>query len=105
MKKRIQETINLTPHAITVAGVTYSPDGDIARVSASFSPIVGGVCHQTFGEITGLPSPTMGVSYIVSGMVFGATDRGDVFAPATGHPGVVRNAQGHIVSVPCLLSH
>jgi len=26
-----------------------------------------------------------------------------VFAPASGHPDVVRNEQGHIVSVPCLI--
>jgi hypothetical protein len=94
---------NYTPHAVTVGGVTYPPSGTIARVQAGFSPIVDGICHQTFGDVEGLPDPQDGVCFIVSGLVFAATDRLDVFAPATGHPDVVRNDQGHIVSVPAFI--
>jgi len=99
----MKETINLTPHPITVGGTTFPPSGTIARVTAGFTPIVDGICHQTFGEIIGLPDPQEGVRFVVSGLVFAATDRKDVFAPASGHPDVVRNEEGHIVSVPCLI--
>jgi hypothetical protein len=95
--------INLTPHAITVAGTTFPPSGTVARVSASFSPISDGVCLQIFGEVQDLPAPQEGVRLIVSGLVFAACDRLDVFAPATGHPDVVRNDKGHIMSVPALI--
>lgn len=97
------KTINLTPHAITVGNTTFPPSGTVARVQAGFSPIVNGVCHQTFGDITDLPEPQPDTRFIVSGLVFAATDRPDVFAPATGHPDVVRNESGHIVSVPALI--
>lgn len=96
-------TINLTPHPITVGDTTFPPSGTVARVQAGFTPIVDGVCHQTFGDIVDLPDPQDGVRFIVSGLVFAATNRIDVFAPATGHPDVVRNDQGHIVSVPALI--
>lgn len=97
------KTVNLTPHPLNVAGEVIPPSGTVARVQAGFSPIVGGVCHQTFGEVTNLPDPQEGVRLIVSGLVFAATDRLDVFAPATGHPDVVRNDAGHIVSVPAFI--
>jgi hypothetical protein len=97
--------VNYTPHAVTVAGTTYPPTGDVARVSSSFSDIVDGFCYQQFGSIEGLPSPQADTVYIVSGLVFAATDRADVIAPATGHPDVVRNDRGHIVSVPAFLIH
>ncbi len=94
---------NYTPHAVTVGGVTYQPRGPVARVQARFGPIVDGVCHQTFGDVEGLPDPQREVRFIVSGLVFAATDRKDVVAPATGHPEVVRNEHGHIVSVPAFI--
>lgn len=94
---------NLTPHPITVGDTTFPPSGTVARVQAGFSPIVDGVCHQTFGDVEGLPDPQHEVRFIVSGLVFAATDRKDVVAPATGHPEVVRNEHGHIVSVPAFI--
>jgi hypothetical protein len=100
MKKTIQ---NYTPHAVTVAGVSYPPSGAVARVTASFSDIVDGFCRQQFGEGEGLPAPQPNTLYIVSALVFGATERADVIAPATGHPDVVRNDKGHIVSVPAFV--
>ena len=94
---------NLTPHPITIGKRTIMPSGMIARVSVEFTEIKDGVCEQTVGEVEGLPDPQDGVRYVVSGMVLSATDRLDVFAPATGHPLVVRNDKGHILSVPCLV--
>ena len=96
--------INHTPHAIALNdGTTHAPSGDVARVSASFTKIVDGFCCQQFGEIENLPAQSDGVLYIVSGLVFGASSRSDLVAPATGHPATLRNDKGHIVSVPCLI--
>lgn len=96
--------INLTPHAIVLNdGTTFQPSGTIARVTASFSDFdQNGVCEQVFGEIQDLPAPADDTVYIVSGLVLGALKgtRLDVVAPATGHPGVVRNDKGQIASVP-----
>jgi|TARA_R110000823_G_scaffold307058_1_gene429628 hypothetical protein len=99
----MKNIVNLTPHPITVGDATFPPSGTIARVKAGFSAIDDGVCHQTFGSVIDLPDPQEGVRLVVSGLVFAATGRLDVFAPATGHPDVVRNDQGHIVSVPALI--
>ena len=98
--------VNLTPHAINLNdGRSFAPSGTVARVSASFSDFDGDVCHQVFGDIQDLPDPKDGVVYIVSGLVFSATDRKDVVAPATGHSDTVRNDKGHIVSVPGFIGH
>lgn len=96
--------VNVTPHAIVLNnGVCFASEG-VARVAASFSAFdADGCCSQEFGEVTGLPAPQEGVLYIVSGLVLTAAKaagRDDVVAPATGHPEVVRNEAGHIVSVP-----
>jgi hypothetical protein len=97
---------NLTPHAIVLNdGATYPPSGDVARVSMTHTqtgdidgtPVFGTV----YGSVTGLPAPQHGTIYIVSAMVLAASsDRDDLVAPATGHPDVVRNDKGQIVSVP-----
>lgn len=93
--------VNLTPHAITLNdGRTFTATGNVARVSAELVEVETGMFRQTFGEVTGLPAPVEGTMFIVSGMVFAATDRSDVVAPATSHKDVVRNEAGHIVSVP-----
>ena len=98
--------VNLTPHAIVLNdGRTFKPSGIIARVSASFTDLEGDFCKQVFGEVEGLPGQKQGVFLIVSGLVFGATDRRDVVAPATGHTQTIRNGKGHIVSVPGFLRH
>lgn len=95
---------NFTPHIINLnSGAAFEPEG-LARVNASFSSFdENGVCIQEFGEVTGLPAPKDGVFLIVSGLVLSAVKskgRSDCVAPATGHPAVVRNDKGHIVSVP-----
>jgi len=94
---------NLTPHPITIGCTTIMPSGIVARVSVEFTEERDGFCTQIFGEIEGLPAPQDGVRYVVSGMVLSATDRKDVFAPASGHPDTKRNDKGHIISVPCLV--
>lgn len=106
---------NLTPHPVTVAGVTYPPSGLVARVEAEFSPIVDGTTTQTLGkvvfvrdgkEVTLSGYEFEGTVNIVSGLVFEATKDWTVgcwVAPATGHPEVVRNDKGHIISVPAFI--
>ena len=95
---------NFTPHAIKLNdGRIFESEG-VARVAASFTEIEGDFCKQTFGDVAGMPPAQEGVVFIVSGIVFSATDRKDVVAPATGHAETVRNDKGHIVSVPCFIS-
>ena len=90
--------------------VEYPSEG-VARVAATFkgvmefSPWSWGhqEYKQEFGEIEGLPEPEEEVRYVVSAIVLSAAKaagRTDCVAPATGHPDVVRNDKGHIVSVP-----
>ncbi len=55
-----------------------------------------------FGGIVGLPDPTPGTLYVVSGVVLQAAKaqgRTDCCAPATGHVSCVRE-KGQVVSVP-----
>lgn len=99
--EQVKEFINLTPHSIYFNdGTLFPASGNIARVSASFKETGKGFYTQVFGEVENLPEPVKGVYYIVSAMVFSATNRKDVVAPATGHPECVRNDKGQIVSVP-----
>lgn len=100
--------INCTPHPITLNNTTLAPSGSVARVSSShdYGGDVGGVPTYTvtYGDITGLPDADNDTIYIVSAMVLAAApDRGDLAAPATGHPDVVRNHKGHVQSVPGLV--
>lgn len=97
--------VNCTPHAISLNnGTTFSPSGIVPRVSCSFTDAdADGICSQVYGDIQGLPDPVDGTVYIVSAMVLAGSSRGDLVAPATGHPDVVRNDKGHIVSVPCFV--
>lgn len=102
-----QKFINLTPHTITINnGTQYHPSGKVARVENKFSNFCCGISKVFYGEIEGLPEPEDGVYYIVSAMVLAANNskpiwrrRGDLVAPATGHPDCVRK-DGFIVSVP-----
>ena len=106
---------NLTPHAITVAGVTYPPSGIVARVEDEYSEIVDGTVTVKRGKVKFLKNgeefhlngfDVEGTVNIVSAMVWEVTKdwmNGVWVAPATGHPEVVRNDKGHIVSVPAFL--
>ena len=104
--------INLTPHAVTVAGATYEPSGIVARVDSSYTPIVDGLTSVEYGRVKFIQNGEEvkmdfeDVVHIVSAMVFEAVknwESGVWVAPATGHPEVVRNEKGHIVSVPAFL--
>lgn len=102
-----QKFINLTPHTITINnGTQYHPSGKVTRVENKFSNFCCGISKVFYGEIENLPEPEDGVYYIVSAMVLAANNskprcrrRGDLVAPATGHPECKRE-NGFIVSVP-----
>lgn len=96
--------VNATPHDIVTNDGTVYPKTDLlARVSTNYSTFnAEGVCLMQHGAVEGLPEYDMddGIIYIVSAMVLSASKRGDLVAPATGHPDAKRNEKGHIVSVP-----
>ena len=102
-----QKFINLTPHDIKLNdGTIYPASGKIARVENTFSNFCCGISKVFYGEIENLPEPEDGTYYIVSAMVLAANNskpkcrrRGDLVAPATGHPDCKRE-NGFIVSVP-----
>lgn len=102
-----EKFINLTPHDIKLNdGTVYPATGKIARVANTFSNFCCGISKVFYGEIENLPEPEDGVYYIVSAMVLAANNskprcrrRGDLVAPATGHPDCKRE-NGFIVSVP-----
>jgi len=105
--------INCTPHDIVIRsadGDTTVPKGDtIARVV--MVPGVAGVIEgiacpvysaDTVGAVEGIPEPSPGVIYMVSGMVGSAVagTRSDCCVPGTGPAdGAVRNEKGWIVAV------
>ncbi len=113
------EFLNLTPHPICLrtadgGDLTIPPSGQIARVAQHPSETlylagfpVPVVTPPRFGAVEGLPEPEGGVAYLVSGLVLSHTpsDRGDVFAPATGpKDGAIRDADGRIIAVTRLVS-
>ena len=96
-----QIIINCTPHEVMLnSGERFPRSSFLARVSARFIEVEPGRFVQEFGQVEGLPSPSEGTLFIVSAMVFSASTREDLIAPATGHPDVVRDERGQIVSVP-----
>lgn len=99
--------INLTPHVINLNDGRAFPSEGVARVTTTYTkPNAKGICRQEYGEVAGLPKPQKGVKYIVSAIVLAAAKakgRRDCVAPATNHPNLVRDEQGHIVSVPCFV--
>ena len=100
--------VNCTPHSIVLNnGMVFEPSGSVARVSSCLteSQQFSGFFRQEFGDIDGLPDPIADTMFIVSAMVFGATDRIDVVAPSTGGKDTIRNEQGHIVSVSGFIIH
>ena len=98
--------INLTPHAVNLRASNGAdiviPSGGVARVSTTAPSLIGeegGIplySAPRFGEVEGLPPPSPGVFYIVSGLVAGrCAGRADVFAPGTGPAdGAVRSEGG-----------
>lgn len=106
--------LNLTPHPINVlrngAVIEILPEPAPARVSSKFvsAGSVDGInlYRAVYGDVTGLPAEDEDTRLIVSAMVADACPgRYDLYSPASGHPEVVRNDKGQIVSVPGLVSN
>lgn len=100
--------VNLTPHALIVIDATGTPavfpaSGTLARCATVRQEVapVGGfrLVSQCMGQVTGVPAPEAGTTYIVSALVLGALagSRDDVVAPDTG-PDAIRES-GQIVAV------
>ena len=84
---------NLTPHKIVVYAsahatkptIVIEPTGVVARVSAMMTEVDHRVAdvlripvsRAEFGNVVGLPEPTEGIVYVVSGMVLDAMHRAD----------------------------
>ena len=95
--------VNLCPHSVNlyINGVlrsTILPSGDIARCAQSQEYVdtwLGiPITRQTFGDVTGLPSPKEGTKYIVSRLVAEACkDRKDLVIPGP----AVRDEDGRII--------
>ncbi len=106
---------NLTPHAVTVAGVTYPPSGIVARVATIHSEVVDGTTTVSYGPVEFFRDGKLitlsgyefeGTVNIVSSLVLDRVRNwttGVWVAPATGHPDVVRDERGQIVSVPAFI--
>lgn len=102
--------VNLTPHTINIINgdqnVAIPPSGAIARVSSSTEQVgeveVTGmsipVTVSKFGDVVGLPEPTEGTIFVVSGMVAGQVSREDVFSPGE----QVRNSDGVVIGCKTL---
>ena len=111
--------VNLTPHALTLVSpsgehTVIPPSGTVARVGSTPGTVEardGFPClvasPTVFGEVSGLPTPTAGTVFVVSGLVGSALacqGRNDLFVPGTGpNDGAVRNDAGHIVGVTRLV--
>lgn len=112
LKEEKMQIINLTPHTVRLNnGKEFPPSGQVARVSNQFTMNTSPellkediyIFSVEYGEILGLPEEKENVLYIVSNLVLEAgkkLGRTDLIAPATGHPEVIRNEQGQIISVP-----
>lgn len=114
----MKQIINLTPHEITVekdmgsglvGSTVLEPSGKIARVKEKVEilPDEGNIpfVRTTWGEIENLPAPKEDTYYLVSAIVFAATDREDVIAADTGPQSAIRDANGNITAVKRLKKH
>lgn len=99
--------VNLTPHTVVVEygnseTIHFEPCGIVARVEMELKETVSDGKIRNFKKevkgVTGIPEPEPETRYIVSSMVFDATDRDDVVAPNTNN--ATRNEKGFIISVP-----
>ena len=103
--------VNLTPHTINIINddknVAIPPSGQVARVSST-TKVVGAmqvavdvvvpITITEFGDVVGLPDPTPGTIFVVSGMVAGQVSREDVFSPGE----QVRNDAGQVIGCKTL---
>lgn len=101
----MQKIINLTPHAVTVAGKTYPPSGQVARVAVKYEPraqwdgvpLVVGRYSDIIGMPERLESETL---YIVSSLVRQAAIGriSGLASPA----GLIRDGDGNITGCESL---
>lgn len=109
--------INLTPHTVRIRDfsdeIIELPSSGHAHVDTTEDDLgfIGGfeiISAPRYGEVIGLPAPSEGVAYIVSGVVAGHADvkaRADVFRPATGpNHGVIRDGDKRIQAVTKLIA-
>ena len=103
--------VNLTPHTITLLDSHDQPllliaSSGVARVSAQTTVIgsyfINGTevprTHTVYGQIEGLPDPTHGVIYIVSGMIVSALASQGIHRDDVVVPGMqVRDNQGRVI--------
>ncbi len=98
---------NHTPHPVRLtSGVTFDPEDSTARIEETHSAVdKDGVTTVRYGDVVGLPSPQPGIYLIVSRRVLDRLQRsrGDLVAPASGHPETQRDRHGHVVGVPCFI--
>lgn len=105
------EAVNLTPHPIGFVDQDNQPlltveSTAVARVSSQTSVVgyfrINGIqvprTHTEYGQVEGLPDPTHGVIYIVSGMIVSALasqgiHRDDLLVPGQ----QVRDDQGRVI--------
>lgn len=105
------QLVNLTPHTITLVGQDNQPvltvdSSAVARVSAQTTTVgtysVNGIeiprTHTVYGEVEGLPAPTPGTVYIVSGMIVSALASQGIRRDDVVVPGLqVRDEQGRVI--------
>jgi hypothetical protein len=94
---------NLTPHAITAAGQTFPPSGELARVAMTTETvgIFAGIplTSSVSGDVTGLPEPEPETLFSVSAMVrLAVPTRQDVASPGQ----LLRDESGAVVGCASL---
>ena len=97
--------VNLTPHNIVfrcedeaIGDLVFPASGKVARVTTTAKAVGEVLSIIEYGEIEGLPKPTAGILYLVSGMLLSHTKRLDVLAPDTSES-AIRDSNGHIQAV------
>lgn len=103
--------VNLTPHPIGLVDQENQPiltveTTTVARVSAQTTTVgyfrINGVTvprtHTVYGQVEGLPDPTPGTIYIVSGMIVSALAQQGIHRDDLLVPGQqVRDEQGRVI--------
>jgi hypothetical protein len=107
------KTINLTPHSLTLVGengtLVVPPSGLVARLAVTTTSLdsvtVDGVTLTvslpTLGGVTDLPAAEAGVILVVSALVAGAVNRGDVFSPGE----LIRDGAGNVTGARGLCAY
>lgn len=89
--------MNLTPHVVNVGLRKFEPSGIVARLAETNEEVgkIDGISiiKQVRGEIMGLEPPLENVYYIVSRVIFDASDRKDLLAVGE----TIRDKEGKII--------